>query len=108
MRVPFGVVGIIYEARPNVTADAGGLPQVRQRGAAPRLLLGRRVQHRDRRGTPAGGSAVADLPADAVQLIPGPREVTADLMAARGLVDVLIPRGGAGLIDTVAATARCP
>ena len=108
VRVPFGVVGIIYEARPNVTADAGGhLPEVRQRGAAARLVLGRRLERRDRRGAPPG-LADADLPADAVQLVPGPREVTAELMAARGLVDVLIPRGGAGLIDAVVRNSQVP
>ena len=49
-----------------------------------------------------------DLPADAIQLVPGPREVTSELMAARGLVDVLIPRGGAGLIDTVVRNSQVP
>ncbi|MDN5771426.1 MAG: glutamate-5-semialdehyde dehydrogenase, partial [Microlunatus sp.] len=50
----------------------------------------------------------ADLPADAVQLVGGPREVTTELMGARGLVDVLIPRGGAGLIDTVVRHSQVP
>jgi glutamate-5-semialdehyde dehydrogenase len=50
----------------------------------------------------------AGLPADAVQLVSGPREVTAELMAARGLVDVLIPRGGAGLIDAVVRGSQVP
>ena len=48
------------------------------------------------------------MPFDAVQLVPGPREVTAELMAARGLVDVLIPRGGAGLIETVVRNSQVP
>jgi glutamate-5-semialdehyde dehydrogenase len=48
------------------------------------------------------------LPAEAIQLVPGPREVTNELMAARGLVDVLIPRGGAGLIDNVVRNSQVP
>jgi glutamate-5-semialdehyde dehydrogenase len=54
------------------------------------------------------GLVDAGLPADAIQLVPGPREVTNELMAARGLVDVLIPRGGAGLIDTVVRNSEVP
>jgi glutamate-5-semialdehyde dehydrogenase len=54
------------------------------------------------------GLADADLPVDAIQLIPGPREVTAELMAARGLVDVLIPRGGGGLIEAVVRNSLVP
>jgi glutamate-5-semialdehyde dehydrogenase len=54
------------------------------------------------------GLVTADLPADALQLVPGPRDVTSELMAARGLVDVLIPRGGAGLIDTVVRNSQVP
>ena len=50
----------------------------------------------------------AGLPAEAIQLVPGPRDVTDELMAARGLVDVLIPRGGAGLIDTVVRNSQVP
>lgn len=108
VRVPFGVVGIIYEARPNVTADAAGIC-VKSGNAA--LLRGSSSAAdsnaaivealRDR-------LADAELPADAVQLVPGPREVTGELMAARGLVDVLIPRGGAGLIDTVVRHSQVP
>ena len=54
------------------------------------------------------GLVDADLPEASVQLVPGPRAVTAELMAARGLVDVLIPRGGAGLIDTVVRNSQVP
>ena len=50
----------------------------------------------------------AGLPAEAIQLVPGPRDVTDELMAARGLIDVLIPRGGAGLIDTVVRNSQVP
>jgi glutamate-5-semialdehyde dehydrogenase len=108
VRVPFGVVGIIYEARPNVTADAGGIC-VKSGNAA--LLRGSSSAADSNAAIVEAlrqGLADADLPADAVQLIPGPREVTADLMAARGLVDVLIPRGGAGLIDAVVRNSQVP
>ena len=108
VRVPFGVVGIIYEARPNVTADAGGIclksgNAALLRGSSSAADSNAAIVEALRQGL-----ADADLPADAVQLIPGPREVTAELMAARGLVDVLIPRGGAGLIDAVVRNSQVP
>ncbi len=108
VRVPFGVVGIIYEARPNVTADAGGIclksgNAALLRGSSSATESNAAIIEALRQGL-----TDADLPADAVQLIPGPREVTAELMAARGLVDVLIPRGGAGLIDAVVRNSQVP
>jgi glutamate-5-semialdehyde dehydrogenase len=106
--VPFGVVGIIYEARPNVTADAGGIC-LKSGNAA--LLRGSSSAASSNAAVVAAlqaGLAEADLPADAIQLVSGPREVTNELMAARGLVDVLIPRGGAGLIDTVVRNSQVP
>ena len=108
VRVPFGVVGIIYEARPNVTADAGGIclksgNAALLRGSSSAADSNAAIVEALRQGL-----TDADLPADAVQLIPGPREVTAELMAARGLVDVLIPRGGAGLIDAVVRNSQVP
>jgi glutamate-5-semialdehyde dehydrogenase len=108
VRVPFGVVGIIYEARPNVTADAGGIclksgNAALLRGSSSAADSNAAIVEALRHGL-----AEAELPVDAVQLVPGPREVTADLMAARGLVDVLIPRGGAGLIDTVVRSSQVP
>jgi glutamate-5-semialdehyde dehydrogenase len=108
VRVPFGVVGIIYEARPNVTADAGGIC-LKSGNAA--LLRG------SSSAAESNGAVVealqaglidAGLPAEAIQLVPGPREVTNELMSARGLVDVLVPRGGAGLIDTVVRNSQVP
>src|SRR5205823_14826686 len=108
IRVPLGVIGIVYEARPNVTADAAGLC----------LKSGNAVLLRGSSSAAASNAAVVDalrdglvdagLPRDAVQLVPGPREVTDELMAARGLVDVLIPRGGAGLIDHVVRNSVVP
>ena len=108
VRVPFGVVGIIYEARPNVTADAAGICLK----AGNAVLLRGSSSAADSNAAVVealqAGLADAGLPADAVQLVPGPREVTAELMAARGLVDVLIPRGGAGLIETVVRESQVP
>ena len=108
VRVPFGVVGIIYEARPNVTADAGGIC-LKSGNAA--LLRGSSSAAESNGAIVVAlqaGLVDAGLSADAIQLVPGPREVTGELMAARGLVDVLIPRGGAGLIDTVVRNSQVP
>ncbi len=108
VRVPFGVVGIIYEARPNVTADAGGIC-LKSGNAA--LLRGSSSAAESNAAVVEAlqaGLVDAGLPAEAIQLVPGPREVTNELMAARGLVDVLIPRGGAGLIDTVVRNSQVP
>jgi glutamate-5-semialdehyde dehydrogenase len=108
VRVPFGVVGIIYEARPNVTADAAGIclksgNAVLLRGSSSAADSNAAVVEALRAGLSDAG-----LPADAVQLVPGPRVVTDELLAARGQVDLLIPRGGAGLIEHVVRHAQVP
>ena len=108
VRVPFGVVGIIYEARPNVTADAGGICLKSGNAALLRGSSSAAESNAAIVEALRAGLVDAGLPADAIQLVPGPREVTGELMAARGLVDVLIPRGGAGLIDTVVRTSQVP
>ncbi|MDO4717739.1 MAG: glutamate-5-semialdehyde dehydrogenase [Propionibacteriaceae bacterium] len=108
VRVPFGVVGIIYEARPNVTADAGGIC-VKSGNAA--LLRGSRSALDSNRaivGCLRRGLAEAGLNPDAISLVEGGRDVTAEMMGARGLVDVLIPRGGAGLIEAVVQGSKVP
>ncbi|MDO5737379.1 MAG: glutamate-5-semialdehyde dehydrogenase [Propionibacteriaceae bacterium] len=108
VRVPFGVVGIIYEARPNVTADAAGIC-LKSGNAA--LLRGSSSAVHTNRATVAAlrhGLEIAGLNPDAVNLVEGRREVTGEMMAARGLVDVLIPRGGAGLIQAVVDGAKVP
>ncbi len=109
IRVPLGVVGIIYEARPNVTADAAGLC-LKSGNAA--LLRGSSTAEASNAAIVAAlRGAVADvgLPADAVQLVPAAsRESVKDLMRARGLVDVLIPRGGADLIRSVVEESTVP
>jgi glutamate-5-semialdehyde dehydrogenase len=108
VRVPFGVVGIIYEARPNVTADAGGICLKSGNAALLRGSSSAAESNAAVVDALQAGLVDAGLPAEAIQLVPGPREVTTELMAARGLVDVLIPRGGAGLIDTVVRNSQVP
>jgi glutamate-5-semialdehyde dehydrogenase len=109
VRVPLGVVGIIYEGRPNVTVDAAALTL--KSGNAV-LLRGSSSAHESNTALVAAMRAAlrrADLPADAVQLVPGTgRDSVKHLMRARGLVDVLIPRGGASLINSVVAESTVP
>ncbi|MFW6600028.1 glutamate-5-semialdehyde dehydrogenase [Propionibacteriaceae bacterium Y2011] len=108
VRAPFGVVGIIYEARPNVTADAAGI--CLKSGNAVLLRGSSSAADSNAAVVAALRAGLADTPIapDAVQLVPGPREVTTELMQARGLVDVLIPRGGAGLIEAVVTGSQVP
>ncbi len=109
VRVPFGVVGIIYEARPNVTADAAGI--CLKSGNAV-LLRGSSSAKRSNAAIVAvlrRTAAAAGLPEDVVQLVPGDsHDSVKELMRARGLVDVLIPRGGAGLIRSVVEESTVP
>ena len=109
VRVPFGVVGIIYEARPNVTADAAGI--CLKSGNAV-LLRGSSSALRSNEAIVAvlrAAVASAGLPEDAIQLVPGAgHDAAKALMRARGLVDVLIPRGGAGLIRSVVEESTVP
>jgi len=109
VRVPMGVVAIIYEARPNVTVDAAGIA-LKSGNAA--LLRGSASAHESNKVLVAilsAAAAAAGLPADAVQLVPGTdRESVTHLMTARGLVDVIIPRGGAGLIAAVVNGSTVP
>jgi glutamate-5-semialdehyde dehydrogenase len=109
VRVPMGVVGMIYEARPNVTVDAAGLAlksgnAVVLRGGAAAGATNRALVTVLRATLEAQG-----LPADAVSLLDeGGRDAVRALMTARGLVDVLIPRGGADLIQTVVRESTVP
>ncbi|MBO0869563.1 MAG: glutamate-5-semialdehyde dehydrogenase [Micromonosporaceae bacterium] len=109
VRVPFGVVGIIYEARPNVTADAAGL--CLKSGNAV-LLRGSSSAARSNEAIVAvlrDAVAAAGLPADAIQMVDSAsRDSVKELMRARGLVDVLIPRGGASLIRSVVEDSTVP
>ena len=109
VRVPLGVVGIVYEARPNVTADAAGL--CLKSGNAV-LLRGSASAYRSNTvlvDVLAAAATKAGMPVDAIQLVPGTdRDSVTELMQARGLVDVLIPRGGAGLIEAVVNGSQVP
>ncbi|MGI8667556.1 MAG: glutamate-5-semialdehyde dehydrogenase [Jatrophihabitans sp.] len=109
VRVPFGVLAIIYEARPNVTVDAAGLA-VKSGNAA--LLRGSASTVNSNRalvGVLSEAAAKAGLPADSIQLVPGTDRSSVDhLLHARGLVDVAIPRGGAGLIAHVVENSSVP
>jgi glutamate-5-semialdehyde dehydrogenase len=108
VRVPFGVVGIIYEARPNVTADAAGI--CLKSGNAVLLRGSSSAVHSNEAiiGVLRAAAERSGLPADVVQGVPGDRAAVKELMQARGLVDVLIPRGGAGLIQTVVTESSVP
>ena len=109
VRVPLGVVGIIYEARPNVTVDAAGL--CLKSGNAVLLRGSSSAQSTNEVLVEVLREALVDtgLPANAVQLVPGTsHESVKHLMTARGLVDVLIPRGGEGLIRSVVEGSTVP
>jgi glutamate-5-semialdehyde dehydrogenase len=109
VRVPLGVVGMVYEGRPNVTVDAAGLAW--KSGNAV-LLRGSSSAEQSNTALVAilrDAIASLDLPADAVQLLPcHDRASVRHLITARGLVDLVIPRGGAGLIAAVVEQATVP
>jgi glutamate-5-semialdehyde dehydrogenase len=108
-RVPLGVVGIVYEGRPNVTVDAFGLTM--KSGNAALLRGSASAVHSNQALVDVLREALRgeDLPVDAVQLIPSAdRSSVTHLIQARGLVDVVIPRGGAGLIDAVVRDSQVP
>lgn len=109
VRVPLGVVGIIYEARPNVTSDAAAI--CLKAGNACILRGGKEALHSNVAIAEVLREAVASagLPADCVQLVSDPsRRVAAQMMRLSGYIDVLIPRGGAGLIKAVVENATVP
>ncbi|WP_031165380.1 glutamate-5-semialdehyde dehydrogenase [Streptosporangium roseum] len=109
LRVPLGVIGIIYEGRPNVTVDAAAL--CLKSGNAT-LLRGSSSAYESNTvlvRIMQDALAGTEVPAGAVQLVPGlTRESVKELMRARGLVDVLIPRGGASLINSVVEESTVP
>jgi glutamate-5-semialdehyde dehydrogenase len=108
-RVPLGVVGIVYEGRPNVTVDAFGLTL--KSGNAALLRGSASAVHSNEALVAVLREALRseDLPVDAAQLIPSAdRSSVTHLIQARGLVDVVIPRGGAGLIDAVVRDSQVP
>jgi glutamate-5-semialdehyde dehydrogenase len=109
IRVPMGVVGMIYEARPNVTVDAAGLCLKSGNAALLRGSSSAAASNAILVDVMRDALVVAGLPADAIQLVPGEtHESVTHLMTARGLVDVLIPRGGASLIANVVENSTVP
>ena len=109
IRVPMGVIGIIYEARPNVTVDSAVL--CLKAGSAAFLRGGKETIYSNLALEEIMRSAVesAGLPADCIQLLHDTsRETAREMMRLRGYIDVLIPRGGAGLISSVVENASVP
>ena len=110
VRVPLGVIGVIYESRPNVTADAAVL--CLKAGNAV-ILRGGSESFRSARAIHAAlveGLRAADLPEDAIQLVPTRDRAAVGMMLAGldGAIDVIVPRGGKGLVARVQAEARVP
>jgi glutamate-5-semialdehyde dehydrogenase len=109
VRVPLGVVGVIYESRPNVTADAAGLclkagNAVVLKGGSEAFATNTAIAARLREGTDAAG-----LPDGAIQLIPTTdRQAVTALLAQRDLIDVIVPRGGTSLIQAITESSSIP
>ena len=109
VRVPLGVVGIIYESRPNVTADAGGLAMMAGNAAILRGGSEARASNAAIHTCLAAGLADAGLPEDAIQLVPiSDRAAVGAMLAASGLIDIIVPRGGKSLVARVQAEAKVP
>ncbi|VBB69664.1 Gamma-glutamyl phosphate reductase [invertebrate metagenome] len=109
VRVPLGVIGIIYESRPNVTADSGGLC-LKSGNAA--LLRGGSESFQSSQAIMqclAEGLAVAGLPADALQMVPTTDRAAVGMMLSMvGVIDVIVPRGGKSLIERLMAESQVP
>ncbi|MPS67538.1 MAG: glutamate-5-semialdehyde dehydrogenase [Novosphingobium sp.] len=109
VRIPIGLIGIIYESRPNVTADAAAL--CLRSGNAVLLRGGSEALHSNRAILAAMTSGLEDagVPAAAVQLVPSQdRAVVGAMLTAAGLIDMIVPRGGKSLVARVQADARVP
>ena len=109
IRVPLGVVGIIFESRPNVTADAGAL--CLKSGNAAILRGGSEAIDTNRaiHAAMVEGIVAEGLPADAIQLVPSTdRAHVGSMLTAQGLIDIIIPRGGKTLVKRVQDEARVP
>ena len=108
-RIPIGLIGIIYESRPNVTADAAAL--CLRSGNAALLRGGSEAVHSNRALHAAftAGVVKAGVPAEAIQLMPTQdREAVGAMLQAAGLIDMIVPRGGKGLVARVQRDARVP
>ncbi|HLS19007.1 MAG TPA: glutamate-5-semialdehyde dehydrogenase [Paracoccaceae bacterium] len=109
VRIPLGVVGVIYESRPNVTADAGALclkagNAAILRGGSDSFHSARAIHECLQQGLKAAG-----LPLDAIQLVPTrDRAAVTEMLRATEFIDVIVPRGGKGLVSLVQAEARVP
>jgi glutamate-5-semialdehyde dehydrogenase len=109
VRVPLGVIGIVYESRPNVTADAAALGlrsgnAVILRGGSEAVESNRAIH-----AAMVAGIVEAGLPAEAVQLVPTTdRAVVGAMLRAQGLIDIIVPRGGKSLVARVQEEARIP
>ncbi|MDY3127514.1 MAG: glutamate-5-semialdehyde dehydrogenase [Corynebacterium sp.] len=109
VRVPLGVMGMVYEARPNVTIDAFGLALKSGNVALLRGSKSARFSNEKLVEIVQSTLAALDMPRELVQLLPcETRDSVHDLITARGLVDLVIPRGGAGLINAVVEGATVP
>lgn len=109
IRVPIGTIGIIYESRPNVTADAAALCV--RAGNAALLRGGSEAVHSNRaiHAALVEGLAAGGVPAEAVQLVPTQdRGAVGAMLTASGLIDMIVPRGGKSLVARVQADARVP
>ena len=109
IRIPIGLIGIVYESRPNVTADAAAL--CLRSGNAVLLRGGSEAVHSNRaiHAALAQGLEAAGVPADAIQLMPTQgREAVGAMLRAAGLIDMIIPRGGRSLVERVQNEARVP
>jgi len=109
VRIPIGLIGIVYESRPNVTADAAALCV--RAGNAALLRGGSEAVHSNRaiHAALAKGLAAGGVPADAVQLVPTQdRTAVGAMLRAAGLIDMIVPRGGKSLVARVQEEARVP
>lgn len=109
VRVPIGVIGIVYESRPNVTVDAAALCVMSGNAAILRGGSEARGSNAALHAAFVHGLAAAGLPEDAVQLVPtADRAAVGAMLGAAGVIDLVIPRGGKGLVARVQAEARVP
>ena len=109
VRVPLGVIGIIYESRPNVTADAGALSLMSGNACILRGGSEAAGSNRAIHAAMLAGVAAAGLPRDAIQLVPvTDRAAVGAMLGAQGLIDIIVPRGGKSLVARVQDEARVP
>jgi len=109
VRVPLGVIGVIYESRPNVTADAGAL--CLKAGNAAILRGGSESTHSSRaiHACLVEGAVAAGLPADAIQIVPtSDRAAVGVMLGMAGVIDVIVPRGGRSLVERVMDESKIP